>query len=361
MRPKHAGGRSPSPNSSESTNTASLSWRWKLQACAANSLGSVPLLSVARSSAILSFAESRFRGRVSAGQSAVWGNEAASFFFFSRLSPPQLRGGPGTRVLETVFSEASFLTCTLWKAGPSVDISTSKGRARPPERLGLWHERGGGEKRRPLTRSGFRPLHRSQPGGSGRCKKLGVGCFLAAPGLKKGDGNRKRGPIPKREAGCNDLDATVIKARDRHIEVTDKGVRGHSSPGLAAHALPRAASTPECTRPGSRRASPDRAPGSVGCALKGPPVFQACPGPPAPVGVVALFTLLATTAQYARGVGTEGIPCGQVKPGRSKRVTKARLGGWGDGLAGSKPLTTSAAKRGSWRCSMGRVSAHEAQ
>ena len=44
--------------------------------------------------------------------------------------------------------------------------------------------------------------------------------------------------------------------RDRHIEVTDKGGRGHSSPGLAAHAgcctLERAASTPECTRPGAR-------------------------------------------------------------------------------------------------------------
>ena len=40
--------------------------------------------------------------------------------------------------------------------------------------------------------------------------------------------------------------------RDRHIEVTDKGVRGHSSPGLTAHAGERAASTPECTRPGAR-------------------------------------------------------------------------------------------------------------
>ena len=61
------------------------------------------------------------------------------------------------------------------------------------------------------------------------------------------------GPIPQREAVCDDLDAMVIKARDRHIEVTDKGVRGHvrghSSPGLAAHAgcctLERAASTPD--------------------------------------------------------------------------------------------------------------------
>ena len=37
----------------------------------------------------------------------------------------------------------------------------------PPARLGLWHAQRGGEKRRPLTPSGLRPLHRSQPGGSG--------------------------------------------------------------------------------------------------------------------------------------------------------------------------------------------------
>ena len=38
------------------------------------------------------------------------------FFFapFSAASLSQLRGAPGTRVLQTVFSEASFLTCTLF-------------------------------------------------------------------------------------------------------------------------------------------------------------------------------------------------------------------------------------------------------
>ena len=34
------------------------------------------------------------------------------FWFLAFLS--QLRGAPGTRVLQTVFSEASFLTCTLF-------------------------------------------------------------------------------------------------------------------------------------------------------------------------------------------------------------------------------------------------------
>ena len=40
-----------------------------------------------------------------------------SFFFlapFSAASLSQLRGAPGTRVLQAVFSEASFLTCTLF-------------------------------------------------------------------------------------------------------------------------------------------------------------------------------------------------------------------------------------------------------
>ena len=40
------------------------------------------------------------------------------FFFllapFSAASLSQLRGAPGTRVLQAVFSEASFLTCTLF-------------------------------------------------------------------------------------------------------------------------------------------------------------------------------------------------------------------------------------------------------
>ena len=34
--------------------------------------------------------------------------------FFSAASLSQLRGAPGTRVLQAVFSEASFLTCTLF-------------------------------------------------------------------------------------------------------------------------------------------------------------------------------------------------------------------------------------------------------
>ena len=42
---------------------------------------------------------------------------AVHFFFlapFSAASLSQLRGAPGTRVLQAVFSEASFLTCTLF-------------------------------------------------------------------------------------------------------------------------------------------------------------------------------------------------------------------------------------------------------
>ena len=170
---------------------------------------------------------------------------------FSAASLSQLRGAAGTRVLQkkiggqlprlhAVFTEGSVLACTRrlpgrqprrprprWArskkgtkvaqarggqrseavsegerscsaqpAGPSVDISTSKGR------LGLWHAEGGGEKRRPLTPSGLRPLHRSQPGGSGHWQEA-RGRLLpcgAGPqeGQRVGPGCAENGPPQRR-------------------------------------------------------------------------------------------------------------------------------------------------------------------
>ena len=88
---------------------------------------------------------------------------------------------------------------------------------------------------RPTPAAGLKKSH-----GSGR---VAPRTGLPSGGERGHNGrvNRELGPIPQREAVCDDLDATVIKARVRHIQVTDKGVRGHSS-----CTLERAASTPEC-------------------------------------------------------------------------------------------------------------------
>ena len=168
---------------------------------------------------------------------------------------------------------------------------------------------------------------------------------------------------------------SMRRTADRHIEVTDKGVRGHSSPGLAAHAgcctLERAASTPECTRPVKRATTPTGAGGQGQGEAEAPSEestqgfggegelkagrnggekptaewaslgkqkglrghiqlsqelrLEMCgdcgrswrlPAPHAGFGQVVAWLI-----GLGGGLGTEdhGIPCGQVKPGRSKR------------------------------------------
>ena len=75
----------------------------------------------------------------------------------------QARGGQGSEAVSKGKRSCSATSRTI--GGHKHFEGQREG---PPARLGLWHARGGGEKRRPLTPSGLRPLHRSQPGGSGR-------------------------------------------------------------------------------------------------------------------------------------------------------------------------------------------------